>query len=123
MSFELVVEMKSGVKNLRQRWQDEINSQRFSVEILPSFDPAGWQGGFLPIKLTAMPDKYLFPVRIAEGGPNLRLRSRFRRRVSAFPNRYGADPGRVDSSMLRGGLLARVLLLGGTGSAGTRSIT
>lgn len=60
MSFELVVEMKSGVKNLRQRWQDEINSHDFSVEILPSFDPAIWRGGFLPIKLTALPDKYMF---------------------------------------------------------------
>ena len=60
MSFELVVEMKCGVNNLRQRWQDEINSHGFSVEILPSFDPASWQGGFLPIKLSAMPDKYLF---------------------------------------------------------------
>src|SRR5262245_968512 len=60
MSFELAVQMKSGVKNLRQRWQGEINSHGFSVEILPSFDPATWQGGFLPIKLVAMPDKYLF---------------------------------------------------------------
>jgi hypothetical protein len=60
MSFELVVEMKSGMKNLRQCWQDEINSHGFSVEILPSFDPASWQGGFLPIKLIAMADKYLF---------------------------------------------------------------
>jgi hypothetical protein len=60
MSFELVVEMKSGVKDLRQSWQDEINSHGFSVEILPSFDPASWQGGFLPMKLIAIPDKYLF---------------------------------------------------------------
>lgn len=56
MSFELVVEMKADVNNLRQRWQDEINSRGFSVEILPSFDPASWRGGFLPIKLIAMPD-------------------------------------------------------------------
>jgi hypothetical protein len=60
MSFELVVEMKSGVKNLRERWQDEINSHDFVVEILPSFDPATWQGGLLPMKLAAMPEKYLF---------------------------------------------------------------
>jgi hypothetical protein len=60
MSFELVVKMRSGVKNLRERWQDEINSHGFVVEILPSFDPATWQGGFLPIKLVALPDKYLF---------------------------------------------------------------
>jgi hypothetical protein len=59
MSFELIVEIKSGVTNLRQRWQDEINSHGFSVEILPSFDPATWQGGFLPMKLTTIPDKYL----------------------------------------------------------------
>jgi hypothetical protein len=60
MSFELVVEMKSDVTNLRQRWQDEISSHGFSVEILPSFEPATWQGGFLPIKLAAIPDKYRF---------------------------------------------------------------
>jgi hypothetical protein len=60
MSFELVVEIKSGVRNLRQLWQDEINSHGFAVEILPSFDQATWQGGFLPIKLSLIPDKYLF---------------------------------------------------------------
>jgi hypothetical protein len=60
MSFELEVEMKNGVRNLRKRWHDEINAHGFSIEILPSFDPANWQGGFLPIKLAAMPDKYLF---------------------------------------------------------------
>jgi hypothetical protein len=60
MAFELVVEMKTSVKSLRQRWQEEINSHGFSSEILPSFDPDRWQGGFLPIKLVAMPDKYLF---------------------------------------------------------------
>lgn len=60
MAFELVVEMKAGVEDLRQRWQAEINSHGFSVEILPSFDPATWQGGFLPIKLVSLPDKYLF---------------------------------------------------------------
>jgi hypothetical protein len=60
MSFDLVVEMKFSVNNLRQRWQDEINSHGFTVEIFPEFDPASWQGGHLPIKLIAMPDKYLF---------------------------------------------------------------
>jgi hypothetical protein len=60
MSFDLIVERKSGVMNLCERWQDEINSHGFSVEILPSFDPATWQGGFLPIKLIVIPDKYLF---------------------------------------------------------------
>ena len=60
MAFELVVEMKTSVKNLRQRWQDGINSHGFSVEIMPSFDPDTWQGGFLPVKLIALPDKYLF---------------------------------------------------------------
>jgi hypothetical protein len=60
MAFELVVEMKTRVKNLRQHWQEEINSHGFCVEILPSFDPETWQGGFLPIKLVSMPDKYLF---------------------------------------------------------------
>jgi hypothetical protein len=60
VAFELVVEMKANVKNLRQRWQAEINSHGFSVEILPSFDPDTWKGGFLPIKLVSMPDKYLF---------------------------------------------------------------
>ena len=60
MGFELGVEMKSGVKDLRQRWQDEINSHGFSVELHPSFDVASWRGGFLPIKLTEMPDRYLF---------------------------------------------------------------
>src|SRR5262245_42413717 len=60
MSFELVVEMKSGAKKLRERWQDEINSHGFVVEILPSFNPATWRGGFLPIKVVAMPNKYLF---------------------------------------------------------------
>jgi hypothetical protein len=60
MSFDLVVEMKTKVDHLRQRWQDEINSHGFSVEILPSFDPDAWEGGFLPIKLGGMPDKYLF---------------------------------------------------------------
>lgn len=60
MAFELVIEMKTSVTNLRQQWQEEINSHGFSVEILPSLDPDTWQGGFLPIKLVAMPDKYLF---------------------------------------------------------------
>ncbi len=60
MAFELVVEMKTSVKNLRQSWQEEINSHGFSVEILPSFDPETWRGGFLPLKLTSMPNKYLF---------------------------------------------------------------
>jgi hypothetical protein len=60
MAFELVVEMKTSVKDLRQRWQDEISSHGLSVEILPSFTPNTWQGGFLPIKLVAIPDKYLF---------------------------------------------------------------
>jgi hypothetical protein len=60
MSFDLVVEMKKRVKGLREQWQEEINTHGFSVEILPSFDPEIWQGGFLPIKLVSMPDKYLF---------------------------------------------------------------
>jgi hypothetical protein len=60
MSFDLIVEIKTRVKNLRQCWQEEINSHGFSVEILPSFDPDSWKGGFLPIKLVSMPDKYLF---------------------------------------------------------------
>lgn len=60
MSFELTVEMRSGVKDLRQRWQDEINSHGFCIEILPSFNTGSWEGGFLPIKMSAMPDKYLF---------------------------------------------------------------
>ena len=59
MGFELVVEMKTGAKDLRQRWQEEINLHGFSIEILPTFDAVTWQGGFLPIKLIAMPDKYL----------------------------------------------------------------
>jgi hypothetical protein len=45
MAFELVVEMKTKVKNLHQSWQDEINSHGFSVEILPSFDPAHGREG------------------------------------------------------------------------------
>lgn len=60
MAFELVVEMRADAKDLRQRWQEEINSHGFTVEILPSFDVKTWRGGFLPIKLAAMPDKYLF---------------------------------------------------------------
>lgn len=60
MAFELVVEMKTRIKGLRERWQAEINSHGFSIEILPSFDPDSWEGDFLPIKLSAMPDKYLF---------------------------------------------------------------
>ena len=60
MAFELVVEIRKRVSNLRHRWQEEINSYGFSVEILPRFEPDTWQGGFLPIKLVAMPDKYLF---------------------------------------------------------------
>lgn len=60
MAFELAVEIRSAVSNLRQRWQDEINSHGFEVEIFPSFDPDNWKGGFLPIKIATMPDKYLF---------------------------------------------------------------
>ena len=60
MAFELVVEMKTRVTDLRQDWQQEINSHGFCVEILPSFNPDTWQGGFLPIKLVSMPDRYLF---------------------------------------------------------------
>jgi hypothetical protein len=60
MAFELIVEMKTSVRRLRQAWQDEINSHGFSVEILPTFDPETWQGGFLPIRLVSMPAKYLF---------------------------------------------------------------
>jgi len=59
MSFELVVEINSEVKNLRKRWQDEINSHGFSIEIDPTFKEAEWEG-FLPIKVTSLPDKYLF---------------------------------------------------------------
>ena len=60
MSFELVVEIRTRVTDLRKRWQEEINLHGFSVEILPSFDPDTWQAGFLPIKLVSMPDKHLF---------------------------------------------------------------
>jgi hypothetical protein len=60
MAFELVVEMRSRGNKVRQRWQKEINSHGFAVEILPSFDPDTWKGGFLPFKLVRMPDKYLF---------------------------------------------------------------
>jgi hypothetical protein len=60
VAFELVVEMKTSRKNLRRRWQEEINSHGFTVEIFPGFDPLTWQGGFLPIKVVEMPDKYLF---------------------------------------------------------------
>lgn len=60
MAFELVVEMKSSVRELRQRWEQEINSHGFLVEILPSFERETWQGGFLPIKLAALRDKYQF---------------------------------------------------------------
>ena len=86
MAFELVVEMKSSVKNLRQRWQEEINCHGFSVEILPSFDPATWQGGFLPIKLVSMPDKYLFGLaKVVQ--------------ISGFEVSFGAESAHFRSAM------------------------
>ncbi|MBS0201906.1 MAG: hypothetical protein JSS49_03340 [Planctomycetes bacterium] len=60
MAFELVTEMKTRLTELRLRWQDEINSHGFVVEILPLFDRDTWRGGFLPFKLMALPEKYLF---------------------------------------------------------------
>ena len=95
MSFELIVEMKSGVKNLRERWQDEINSHGFGVEILPRFDPASWQGGFLPIKLTAMPEKYLF------GLPKMT-------QLSGFEIRFGPQSAHLRTAM--GRTLAELIL-------------
>jgi hypothetical protein len=95
MAFELVVEMKTAVKNLCQRWQEEINSHGFSVEILPSFDPATWQGGFLPIKLAAMPDKYLF------GLPRLI-------QISGFEVSFGPQSAHFRSAM--GRTLAELIL-------------
>lgn len=60
MAFEIVVETRTSVKNLRLRWQEEINAHGFSIEILPSFNRESWQDRFLPIKLLSMPAKYRF---------------------------------------------------------------
>jgi hypothetical protein len=60
MAFELVVEMKNVVKGLRHSWQQEFSSHGFCIEIHPSFVVDEWKGGFLPIKLVSMPEKYLF---------------------------------------------------------------
>jgi hypothetical protein len=88
MAFDLIVEIKISVKNLRQRWQDEINSHGFSIEILPSFEPDNWQGGFLPIKLVAMPDKYLF------GLPKVI-------QISGFEVSFGSESAHFRSAMGR----------------------
>lgn len=88
MAFELVVEMKTGVKNLRQRWEEAINLHGFSVEILPSFDPVMWQGGFLPIKLIAMPDRYQF------GLPKVV-------QISGFEVSFGTESAHLRSAMGR----------------------
>jgi hypothetical protein len=62
MSFDLVVEMTNttSLPSLRQQWQAELVSHGFVVELLPSFHPGTWHGGFLPIKLISLPEKYLF---------------------------------------------------------------
>ena len=60
MSFDLVVNMKDPVRELRDAWQRAINAQGFEVEILPGFDPDDWGGGFLPIKLVSQPTEFLF---------------------------------------------------------------
>ncbi len=88
MAFELVVEMKTSVKEFRQRWQEEINSHGFSVEILPSFNPDTWQGGFLPIKLVSMPDKYIF------GLPKVT-------QISGFEVSFGPESAHFRSAMSR----------------------
>ena len=85
MAFELVVEMRSVVENLRESWQAEINSNGFVVELLPSFEAATWQGGFLPIKLVKMPDKYLF------GLPNVT-------QISGFEVEFGPESGHFRSA-------------------------
>jgi hypothetical protein len=95
VAFELVVEMKMSVKHLRQRWQEEINSHGFTVEILPAFDPVEWQGGFLPIKLVAMPDKYLF------GLPQIV-------QISGFEVSFGRESAHFRSAM--GRTLAELIL-------------
>lgn len=60
MAFELIVEMRTPVRDLRARWQLELLAHGLHVEIFPGLEPDTWQGGFLPFKLEPLPDRYRF---------------------------------------------------------------
>jgi hypothetical protein len=59
MSFELAVEYRQPIADVKAGLEAELMAQGIHVEVCPSFSPADWSGGFLPIKLTRLPDEYL----------------------------------------------------------------
>ncbi len=56
MSFDLNVEFDSLPDDLKTRWAATFRSEGFEVEICPGFDPASWEGGFLPMRVTVAPE-------------------------------------------------------------------
>ncbi len=60
MSFELVVEYRQPIANMKVGLEAELLAQGLQVEICPGFSPAEWGGGFLPVKLMRLPGEYLF---------------------------------------------------------------
>lgn len=65
MSFGLSVSYSAIGPNIRRLWEDGFNSVGFGLEIWPEFQPAEWNGGFLPIRLAKAPFD-LIGVRLEE---------------------------------------------------------
>lgn len=57
MSFELSVHGKKPFpSDLKNQWEARLQNLGAMIEIHPSFAPGTWKGGFLPMKVSAMPD-------------------------------------------------------------------
>ena len=56
MSFDIVVEHRALPGGLRASWQSSLAREGFEVEICPDFQPATWEGGFLPMKVISAPE-------------------------------------------------------------------
>ncbi len=95
--------MKSSVNNLRQRWQDEINSQGFTVEIFSEFDRATGKEAIYPSSSSRCPTSICFGLAkvIQISGFEVDFE-----RSPAIPKCNGRPLAEFDPSVLRRGSLA-----------------
>jgi hypothetical protein len=60
MAFELSVQSPNAFpKDLKTKWEAWLAKLDVEVEIHPSFDPASWTGGFLPMKVSKISDSLI----------------------------------------------------------------
>jgi hypothetical protein len=55
MAFDLNVHLERLPDALKELWEQAFRAHGVELEIWPSFQPATWQGGFLPMRLRGAP--------------------------------------------------------------------